>query len=144
MKGITTVINSVLLFLISVLGITLYMLNKNKQNVKKTEEYVVPIVVKKPIILTKEEQEGKEVYEENCSMCHKMFKKDGHFEDILERYPVDFIITFTRQEDSLLQIKDPVTVTINEEYNRNLAEHQYKELSADEIRNMLDYIRKVY
>jgi len=78
---------------------------------------------------------------ENCNACHKPNKKTNInlTKNLLKRRDTNYLISFIKNEDSLLKAKHPSVIALKEEYNGANGEHNSK-LPRKQIMDILYYL----
>ncbi len=89
-------------------------------------------------------QDGKDLFEKNCRVCHhigegKLVGPD--LMDVTKRRDRPWLEKFIRNSQEVIQSGDPVAVKLYEEHNKSLMP-SFTQLSAAEINSIIDYLDK--
>lgn len=86
-------------------------------------------------------KEGKKLFKALCASCHKVSKKlIGPALGNLQM-PPDIFGAFIRTEDSLVRQQHPLALQINAGTNTFNYKHQFKDLTQQNIKNLLDFLK---
>lgn len=117
----TIIISSVILFFF-----ILYFIVKIQIKSKESKSILFN-QNKELIAVVKSIKNGKRLYEKNnCIDCHKVNKlqQPNLVKDLLDKYEKGYLIGFIQNEDSLIKIKNPQALSINNEFKNNW-NHKY-------------------
>ncbi|WP_083629272.1 c-type cytochrome [Tenacibaculum agarivorans] len=93
-----------------------------------------------PLLLLSMER-GKDLWiNEGCIRCHKLTAKDGFLRGLKERWEIQWLIQYIKDEQILIDQKDPDVITLNAEWNSNKSEHSNPNLSEKDIMDILSYV----
>lgn len=94
--------------------------------------------------IAKAQNEGKQLFEKNCQVCHKIGggKLVGpELLGVTERRERDWIAKFIRNSKAMIDAGDPIAVKVYEENNK-VPMLTFTNLSDGEINSIIDYIEK--
>lgn len=89
-------------------------------------------------------QEGKDLFQKNCSVCHLIGEGKLVGPDLMgvtQRREKAWIEKFIRNSQEVIKSGDPVAVKLYEEHNKAIMP-AFTQLSADEINSIIDYLDK--
>ncbi|WP_299710307.1 cytochrome c [uncultured Tenacibaculum sp.] len=94
--------------------------------------------------LKQSKEKGKKLWRENnCTNCHKIHTHDGHpLPGVKDRYPKEWLIQYVKNEQVLIEQKDPYVLALNAEWNSNKSEHKNAHLTEQDILDILNYINR--
>ncbi len=94
------------------------------------------------IVGAQDAEEGKKLFQQNCSACHKLGTKlvGPDLVGVSERRSMDWIIRFVQNSQELIQSGDPDAVKIFEEFNKMVMPPQG--LSEEQIKSIVAYIEE--
>ncbi|WP_299835462.1 cytochrome c [uncultured Tenacibaculum sp.] len=94
--------------------------------------------------LKQSKEKGKKLWRENnCTNCHKIHTHDGHpLPGVKDRYPKEWLIQYVKNEQVLIEQKDPDVLALNAEWNSNKSEHKNPHLTEQDILDILNYINR--
>lgn len=94
------------------------------------------------LIYAEESLNGENIFKSNCSACHKVDKKlvGPPLKNITEKRETDWLLSFIKNSQSLINSGDKAAKEIYAEYNELLMPPQ--NLSNEEIQSVLDFITK--
>ena len=132
-----SIISVVLLFMISwmVRIQTATDYNPAKHTLKgEIEEQVDPL-----LLLSMER--GKDLWmNEGCNSCHELAFRDGFRRGLKERWEINWLIQYIKDEQVLINQKDVDVIALNAEWNSNTSEHNNPNLSESDILDILNYV----
>lgn len=89
-------------------------------------------------------QEGKELFEKNCTVCHTIGKGKLVGPDLLgitQKAERAWLMKFIKNSQAVIKSGDPAAVQIYQEYNRAIMP-AFTQFSDEQIGSILDYIEK--
>jgi cytochrome c551/c552 len=89
-------------------------------------------------------QEGKVLFQKNCSVCHLIGEGKLVGPDLMgvtQRRDKDWLIKFIVNSQEVIQSGDPIAVQLYEEYKKSIMP-PFTQLSAQEINSIIDYLDK--
>lgn len=89
-------------------------------------------------------QDGKDLFQKNCSVCHLI--GDGKLVGpdlmgVTQRRDRDWLIKFIANSQEVIQSGDPIAVQLYEEYKKSIMP-PFTQLSNEEITSIIDYLDK--
>lgn len=137
---ILTIIISASIFLSFVILISFlaYQKNNNSNKTYETKEFVLFCGTTN---LTNNAAEGKDVFNTNCAACHHLDKNrtGPALRGVKYKFnDTNFLLHFVTKEDSLLLIKDTLTIRLNKNSSYQF-DHTF-ELTENEVHFLLDYM----
>lgn len=87
-------------------------------------------------------QDGKELFERNCTVCHQLGKGKlvgPDLQGVTERREKQWLFNFIHNSQEVIKSGDPIAVKLYEEYNKSLMP-PFTQLSDAEINSIIDYI----
>ncbi|AUC76406.1 c-type cytochrome [Olleya sp. Bg11-27] len=93
-------------------------------------------------VMTKGYSIGKELFKEDCTMCHKErgIINIRYMVETFENVGHNYFKAFITNQDSLVKIKDIYAIKVKEEYNYTANAHNFK-YSEKEINGIIEYIK---
>ena len=87
-------------------------------------------------------EEGKAIFMSRCASCHNVNKPivGPALAGIHERRSMDWIVNFVQSSQSVIKTGDKEATALFASYN-NIPMPDHKDLSADKIRSIVDYIK---
>jgi cytochrome c551/c552 len=87
-------------------------------------------------------EEGKRIFTSRCAACHNVNKTltGPALAGVEERRSIDWIISFVQSSQTLVKSGDKDAVALFEQFNK-IPMPDHKDLSADDIRNIMQYVK---
>ena len=96
-------------------------------------------------------QRGEVLFQSKCSTCHKINVRDGFSNGYFwrnipletEDEKMEWMVSYLRNSDSLVQSGDTYAIALKEEYNNSSAIHEFG-LSEKEVFQIVTFLRHYY
>lgn len=99
-------------------------------------------IPKETSVMTKGYGIGKDLFKDDCTMCHKErgIINTRYMKETLENVGNNYFRAFITNQDSLVNSKDIYAIKVKEEYNHMANAHNFK-YSEKEINGLVEYIK---
>ncbi|TCI91497.1 c-type cytochrome [Tenacibaculum sp. M341] len=100
--------------------------------------------MKKVVIIRKKNESyerGKDIFiNEGCVSCHKIQAKDGFRRGVKDRYEIEWLFQYIRDEQSLIDKKDKLVLNLNSEFKWTNSDHNKNHLTDEQLNDLLIYL----
>lgn len=94
--------------------------------------------------LSSNAQEGKQLFEKNCAVCHQIGQGKlvgPDLKDVTDRRDREWLVKFIHNSQEVINSGDPIAVKIYEEYKKSVMP-SFTQFSDAEVNSIIDYIDK--
>lgn len=137
-------VNGVLLAALFFIGLELisFLMSMNDQEAKKANTPIDISTMKSAILSDPRFEKGKQLFADNCSMCHAVNKTDQHMLDDLETRVPDkrLLYTWIRNSEAVIKSGNEYFTNLYNAYNK-VSMNSFPELTDEDIDAILFYIK---